>query len=177
MFLKFFIRLGVKQEACRKNLPVGTLFARFAGKMTTMKRIVLLLLAACLALTACSTVRKASQASMEDSDPWTGCSTADITLTMGYPNHITEDGKGGSVLVYESIPDQDSPDYDILDPDASSRNRNYACFFVDEEGTCYRVEANYDLPAAPQSDYSEDRSSLWIDLLITIPLLALSLLL
>ena len=142
-----------------------------------MKRIVLLLLAACLALTACSTVRKASQASMKDSDPWTGCSTADITLTMGYPNHITEDGKGGSVLVYESAPDYNSPDYDILDPAASSRNRKYACFFVNEEGICYQVETNYDLPAAPQLVYSEDRSTIWIDLLITIPLLTISLLL
>ena len=142
-----------------------------------MKRIVLLLLAACLALTACSVTRKVSKASTEDPAPWVGCSTADITEAMGYPNHITEDGKGGSVLVYESAPDYDSPDYDILDPDASSRNRQYACFFVDEEGICYQVETNYELPAAPQLYYSEDRSSIWFDLLITIPLLTLSMLL
>lgn len=145
--------------------------------MTTMKRIVLLVLAACLLLTACSVTRKVSKASTEDPAPWVGCSTADITEAMGYPNHITEDGKGGSVLVYESAPDYDSPDYDILDPDASSRNRQYACFFVDEEGICYQVETNHDLPAAPQLYYSEDRSSIWFDLLITIPLLTLSLLL
>ena len=145
--------------------------------MMKMKRIVLLLLAACLALTACSVTRKVSKASTEDPAPWVGCSTADITEAMGYPNHITEDGKGGSVLVYESAPDYDSPDYDILDPDASSRNRQYACFFVDEEGICYQVETNYELPAAPQLYYSEDRSSIWFDLLITIPLLTLSLLL
>ena len=142
-----------------------------------MKRIVLLLLAACLALTACSVTRKVSKASTEDPAPWVGCSTADITAAMGYPNHITEDGKGGSVLVYESAPDYDSPDYDILDPDASSRNRQYACFFVDEEGICYQVETNHELPAAPQLYYSEDRNSIWFDLLITIPLLTLSLLL
>ena len=175
MFLKKFIVEGVKQETCRKN--VGTVFARLTDKMTTMKRIVLLLLAACLALTACSVTRRVSKASMEDSDPWIGCSTADITQAMGYPNHITEDGKGGSVLVYESAPDSSSPDYDILDPAASLRKRNYACFFVDEEGICYQVETNYDLPAAPRLDYSEERSTLWIDLLITIPLLTLSLLL
>ena len=144
--------------------------------MTTMKRIVLLLLAACLALTACSVTRRVSKASMEDSDPWTGCSTADITQAMGYPNHITEDGKGGSVLVYESAPDYDSPDFDILDPEASSRKRQYACFFVDEVGTCYRVETNYTLPA-PRLDDSEGRSTIWFDLLITIPLLTISLLL
>ena len=142
-----------------------------------MKRIVFLLLAAFLALTACSTARKASQASMEDPAPWVGYSTYYITEAMGYPNHITEDGKGGSVLVYESAPDYNSPDYDILDPAASSRNRKYACFFVDEEGICYQVETNYDLPAAPQLVYSEDRSTIWIDLLITIPLLTISLLL
>jgi len=145
--------------------------------MTMMKRIVFLLLAACLALTACSVTSRVSRPSMEDSDPWIGCSTADITQEMGYPNHITEDGKGGSVLVYESAPDYNSPDYDILDPAASSRNRKYACFFVDEEGICYQVETNYDLPAAPQLVYSEDRSTIWIDLLITIPLLTISLLL
>ena len=145
--------------------------------MTTMNRIVFLLLAACLALTACSTARKVSKASVEDPGPWVGYSTADITQAMGYPDHITEDGKGGSVLVYESAPDRDSPDYDILDPDASSRNRKYACFFVDEEGICYRAEANHDLPAAPRLDFSEERSTIWLDLLITLPLLALSLLL
>ena len=141
-----------------------------------MKRIVFLLLAAFLALTACSTARKASQASMEDPAPWVGYSTYYITEAMGYPNHITEDGKGGSVLVYESAPDYSSPDYDILNPDASYRNRQYACFYVDEEGVCYRVEANHDLPPAPRSDHSEVRASMWLDLLITIPLLALSLL-
>ena len=145
--------------------------------MTTMNRIVFLLLAACLALTACSTARKVSKALVEDPGPWVGYSTADITQAMGYPDHITEDGKGGSVLVYESAPDRDSPDYDILDPDASSRNRKYACFFVDEEGICYRAEANHDLPAAPRLDFSEERSTIWLDLLITLPLLALSLLL
>ena len=63
--------------------------------MMKMKRFVLLLLAACLALTACSVTRKVSKASTDDPDPWVGCSTADITEAMGYPNHITEDGKGG----------------------------------------------------------------------------------
>ena len=144
--------------------------------MTTMKRFFLLLLAAGLASTACSVTSRVSQASTEDTDPWIGCSTAVITQAMGYPNHITEDGKGGSVLVYESAPGYDSPDYDILNPDTSSRNRKYACFFVDEEGTCYGLETNYDLPA-PRSVYPEEHSSFWIDFLITIPLLTLSLLL
>ena len=161
----------------RPQRCVGTFFARFSAKMMTMKRIVLLLLAACLTLTACSVTRKVSKASTEESDTWVGFSTADITYAMGYPNHITEDGKGGSVLVYESTPDYDSPDFDILDPDASSRKRQYACFYVDEEGTCYRVESNYDLPAAPQLVDSEEPSTVWIDLLITIPLLTLSLIL
>lgn len=142
-----------------------------------MKRIVLLLLAGCLALTACSVTRRVSKASTEDPEPWIGCWTADITQAMGYPNHITEDGKGGSVLVYESAPDPGSPDYDILDPEVSSQKRKYACFFVDEEGICYRVEANHALPAAPQLIGPKERSTIWIDLMITIPLLTLSLIL
>ena len=142
-----------------------------------MRRIVLLLLAASLALTACSVTRRVSEASTEETDPWIGCSAFDIMKVMDNPNYITEDGKGGSVLVYESTPDSSSPDYDILDPDVAARTRKYACFFVDEEGVCYRVEANYDLPAAPQMLYSGQRSTLWIDLLITIPLLTLSLVL
>ena len=145
--------------------------------MMTMKRIVLLLVAACLALTACSVTRRVSNASTEDPDSWVGYETAVITEVMGYPNHITEDGKGGSVLVYESAPDYDSPDFDILDPEASSRKRNYACFYVDEVGTCYRVETNYDLPAAPELVDSDEFSTIWLDLLITIPLLTLSLIL
>lgn len=145
--------------------------------MTKMKRIVLLLLAAGLALTACSTARKVSKATLEDPAPWVGYSTYYITQAMGFPNHITDDGKGGSVLVYESTPDYDSPDYDILNPDVSARKRQYACFYVDEEGVCYRVEANHDLPAAPRLEDSVDRHSFWVDLLITLPLLTLSLLL
>ena len=145
--------------------------------MTTMKRNVLLLLAACLAWTACSTARKVSKASLEDSAPWVGYSTYHITEAMGFPNHITDDGKGGSVLVYESAPDYDSPDYDILNPDVSSRKRQYACFYVDEEGVCYQVEANHSLPAPPRLDSLADRRSIWLDLLITLPVLTLSLLL
>ena len=142
-----------------------------------MRRIVLLLLAASLALTACSVTRRVSEASTEETDPWIGCSAFDIMKVMDNPNYITEDGKGGSVLVYESTPDYDSPDFDILDPNASSRDRKYACFFLDDEGTCYRVETNYDLPPAPQFISLDERSSVWIDLLITIPLLTVSVLL
>ena len=142
-----------------------------------MRNRLLVFLCIVLALTACSVTRQVSKASTEDSDSWVGRFTADITQAMGYPNHITEDGKGGSVLVYESAPDYNSPDYDILDPAASSRKRNYACFYVDEEGTCYQVETNYALPSAPQLVYSDNRGTIWIDLLITIPLLTLSLLL
>lgn len=142
-----------------------------------MKRIVLLLLAACLALTACSVTRHVSKTAMEDSDSWVGCETADITEAMGYPNHITEDGKGGCVLVYESAPDYDSPDFDILDPDAPLRKRQYACFYVDEFGTCYRVETNRDLPAAPRHETSGDSSEFWIDLLFALPVLVITIIL
>ena len=155
----------------------GTFFARFTCKMTKMRRIVFLLLAAGLALTACSTSRRVSRATLEDPAPWVGYSTYYITQAMGFPNHITEDGKDGSVLVYESTPDYDSPDYDILNPDVSARKRQYACFYVDQEGVCYRVETNHALPAPPRLDDSPDRGSIWLDLLITLPVLALSLLL
>ena len=138
-----------------------------------MKRFFLLLLAV-IAVTACGASRRVSADPMQ---PWTGRSTADILTTMGDPDRIDTDGKGGSVLVYESTPDYDSPDYDILDPDANAKlTRRYAKFYLDDEGICYRVDTNRNLPA-PRRAYVEDSGEVWVDILIYLPLLLIGILL
>lgn len=144
-------------------------------KTKTMRRF-FFLLAAVAALSACSTVFRVSKETAPSS-PWVGNTTVQILNAMGDPVRIDGDGKGGSVLVYESTPDYNSPDYDILDPDASARTRKYAYFYLDDEGTCYRVDTNRSLPAAPRQAYYDTDDSIWFDVLISVPLLLLSLLL
>ncbi|MBQ3440441.1 MAG: hypothetical protein IJG35_10745 [Bacteroidales bacterium] len=113
-----------------------------------MKRVFFLILSAILALTSCSTARRVSSDPVQ---PWVGCTTEEIIKAMGDPSRIDSDGKGGSVIVYESEPGYDDPNYDILDPEASKRPRQYARFYLDSEGICYHVDTNRPLPAAPSA--------------------------
>ncbi len=129
-----------------------------------MKRIVLLLLAAGLFTTACSTARRVP---VTATPSWVGSTTSDILDRMGDPTRIDADGQGGSVLVYESTPDYSDPKYDILDPEANVPVRRYANFYLDREGVCYKVDTNRDLPYPPRNDYATGDDS-WLDLLLTI---------
>ena len=140
-----------------------------------MKRFFVLVLAACAVFSSCGTARRVST---DPSQPWVGCSTMDILQVMGDPDRIDGDGQGGSILVYESTPDYNSPDYDILDPNAEARRtRRYAKFYLDDEGTCYRVDTNRNLPAPPRSVYSGDHSSIWVDILFYLPFFVIGILL
>lgn len=138
-----------------------------------MKHFILLLSALAL-LTACGTSRRVS--TTDGTPSWEGRTTAEIMQAMGDPDRIDSDGKGGSILVYESAPDYDSPDYDILDPAASARPRRYANFYLDREGACYQVDTNRNLPAPPRSSYSGPRSTFWIEILYWLPLVAVTIL-
>ena len=137
-----------------------------------MKHFILLLSALAL-LTACGTTRRVSAS--EGTAAWEGRTTSEIMRAMGDPDRIDPDGKGGSILVYESAPDYSSPDYDILDPAASARARRYANFYLSDEGICYRVDTNRNLPAP----YDSYRSFRWlvvpfaVDALVYLPLLIL----
>ena len=115
-----------------------------------MKHFLFLFLSA-VVVTACGTARQVS-ASQTPASSWVGCSTSEILEAMGSPNRIDGDGKDGSILVYESTPDYNDPNYDIFDPQASARTRRYAKFYLDREGVCYYVDANRDLPSAPRGD-------------------------
>ena len=136
-----------------------------------MKHFILLLSALAL-LTACGTSRRVSVS--EGTAAWEGRTTSEIMRAMGDPARIDPDGKGGSILVYESAPDYSSPDYDILAPEAASPRR-YAHFYLDDEGVCYRVDTNRNLPAP----YEAYRSYRWlvvpfaVDALVYLPLLIL----
>lgn len=88
----------------------------------------------------------------------------EIIDKMGDPSRIDEDGRGGSILVYETTPDYDDPSYDILDPNAATAERLYARFYLDREGDCYQVDANCGVPDAPR-DYGDWS---WLDALLLI---------
>ena len=139
-----------------------------------MKHFILLLSALAL-LTACGTSRRVSAS--EGTAAWEGRTTSEIMRAMGDPDRIDPDGKGGSILVYESAPDYSSPDYDILDPAASARARRYANFYLSDEGICYRVDTNRNLPALPALYRSPFRAEVWLDILYYLPLLTLVILL
>ena len=125
-----------------------------------MKRVIFLILSAILALTSCSVTRKVAT---NPAQPWVGSATEDIIKTMGDPSRIDSDGKGGSIIVYESAPNYDDPNYDILDPEASKRPRQYARFYLDNEGFCYQVDTNRPLPAAPSHSPVRVGYSVWFD--------------
>ena len=139
-----------------------------------MKRFILLLLAV-MAVTACGASRRVAA---DPAQPWVGFTTSDILSSLGTPDRIDADGKGGSILVYESTPDYDSPDYDILDPDASAKlTRRYAKFYLNEQGTCYRVDTNRNLPTPRMAYYDDDSGEVWVDILVYLPLLLIGILL
>ena len=138
-----------------------------------MKHFILLLSALAL-LTACGSSRRVSAA--DGTATWEGRTTSEIIQAMGDPDRIDTDGKGGSILVYETAPDYSSPDYDILAPEASVRSRRYAHFYLNDEGRCYRVDTNRSLPM-PYESYHSHRSWLLVpivvDLVVYLPLLTL----
>ena len=138
-----------------------------------MKHFILLLLALAL-LTACGTSRQVSSA--DRTATWEGRTTSEILQVMGDPDRIDSDGHGGSILVYETAPDYTSPDYDILAPEASAHSRRYAIFYLDEEGRCYRVDTNRNLPAPSRYPPSVS-TGFWLDVLYYLPLLTLVILL
>ena len=135
-----------------------------------MKHFILLLAALAL-LTARGSSRRVSAAG--GTEPWVGRETGDILERMGTPDRIDPDGKGGSILVYESAPDYSSPDYDILAPESSARTRRYAHFYLDDEGVCYRVDTNRSLPAPSSLGHTLMLGPLLVDILVYLPLLSL----
>lgn len=135
-----------------------------------MKHFILFLAALAL-LTACGSSRRVSAA--VGTDPWLGRDTEEILDRMGTPDRIDPDGKDGSILVYESAPDYSSPDYDILAPEAEVRPRRYAHFYLDDEGRCYRVDANRTLPAPYSAFRAEVLAEFWLDLLLSLPVLTI----
>lgn len=135
-----------------------------------MKHFILLLSALAL-LTACGTTRRVSAS--EGTAAWEGRTTSEIMRAMGDPDRIDPDGEGGSILVYESAPDYDSPDYDILAPESSARTRRYAHFYLDDEGVCYRVDTNRNLPAPSNLGHTLMLGPVLVDILVYLPLLSL----
>ena len=138
-----------------------------------MKKILIFLFAVVLA-TSCGVSRRVSS---RENLSWVGHPTLEILQAMGNPDRIDNDGKGGSILRYESKPNYEDPSYDILDPDAKPGEGGYAYFYVDREGDCYHVDATRKLPNPSYGFYERSEGELWVDILIYLPLLLIGILL
>lgn len=138
-----------------------------------MKKIFILLFAVVL-VSACGSSRRVST-DMAGRPTWVGSEALDIIKAMGDPDRIDENGRGGSILRYDSTPDYSDPKYDILDPEAAKNARKYAYFYLDEEGVCYSVDTNHSLPAPPSQYSVGSRSSFWLDLLLWTPVILITL--
>ena len=137
-----------------------------------MKKLFLLLLVAALA-TSCVTYR---QVSREANPTWAGRTTTQIIQAMGSPDRIDSDGAGGAILRYESQPNYEDPSYDILNPDPAPTGQGHAYFYMTPEGVCYRVDSDRTLPAPPDKPRSLVVGSIWLDMLVYLPLVLIFLL-
>ena len=137
-----------------------------------MKHFFLLLMTVIL-VSACGSSRRVST-DMAGRPTWVGSEALDIIKAMGNPDRIDEDGRGGSILKYASLPDYDDPKYDILDPNPAPNRPDYAYFYLDEEGVCYRVDTNRNLPAPPNPYPSQVRRAFWLDVLVWAPVLLIT---
>ena len=137
-----------------------------------MKKLFLLLLVAALA-TSCVTYR---QVSREANPTWAGRTTTQIIQAMGSPDRIDSDGAGGAILRYESQPDYEDPSYDILNPEPAPAERGHAYFYMTPEGVCYHVDSDRALPAPPDKPRSVIMGSIWLDMLVYLPLVLIFLL-
>jgi hypothetical protein len=64
-----------------------------------MKTVNILVVALVLLLSGCVSTEELMRKEM---DPWLGRSQHDLYLQLGPPNSITEDGNGGTILIYEN---------------------------------------------------------------------------
>ena len=154
-----------------KTVPFCTFFVHSSA----MKHFFLLLMTVIL-VSACGTSRRVSM-DREGRPSWVGYDALTIIKTMGNPDRIDENGRGGSILRYDSAPDYSDPKYDILDPDAAKHAREYAYFYLDDEGTCYSVDTNRNLPTPPGYYSVATHSSFWLDLLVWTPVILITLIL
>ena len=124
----------------------------------TMKRIAKIAAGAALlliSLSSCSTyVSIEPQANKE----WQGKTHAEIIESYGAPDREVSDGAGGKILVYENTYTEIRTDmspmwggvygfyYDVMGPrdlnTTSETHVDYAHFYVDSKGICYKVATN-----------------------------------
>ena len=138
-----------------------------------MKKFFILLFVVVLA-TSCGASRRVSR---YENLSWVGHPTLEILQAMGNPDRIDNDGRDGSILRYEAKPNYEDPSYDILDPDAKPSVGGYAYFYVDREGECYHVDATRKLPNPSYGVDDWYETTLWVDILIYLPLLIIGILL
>ncbi|MBO4924197.1 MAG: hypothetical protein J5382_08755 [Bacteroidales bacterium] len=105
-----------------------------------MKRFIniLLLLAALAAGAVSCTVPRYVSAEPAFNDEWVGRSYSEIVQTFGAPDREVSDGQGGSIVVYEGGITEYLGSY-YPGPTIIRRGENYMQYFVDEDGTCYKV--------------------------------------
>ena len=107
-----------------------------------MKRYILLLAVALMAVVSCSTPRLVSN-QLNLQAEWIGRSHADIVRTFGAPTREVSDGADGQILVYESFYTTHSTDEFMGDfTTTSTEHRDFKEFYIRANGRCYDVRTN-----------------------------------
>ncbi|MBO7118255.1 MAG: hypothetical protein J6V81_06235 [Bacteroidales bacterium] len=107
-----------------------------------MKRYIMMFLAVIFSATSCTTFSYVSNRSSLQSE-WEGRSHADIVQNFGAPSREVSDGAGGQILVYEDFYTTHSTDEFMGDYTTTIReNRDFMEFYLDPEGSCYKVRTN-----------------------------------
>ena len=108
-----------------------------------MKRV-LMLLAAVMALSSCSTAVKYISLEQSYNDQWAGRSHADIVAEFGAPDRVESDGLNGSILVYETITtvSEVREKYSGVYNRTEKSEKEFTHFFIGEDSRCYTVKSN-----------------------------------
>lgn len=105
------------------------------------------------AMTSCGTARRLEQLPTEEEEltqRWAGKEYSDIVQEYGEPDHVTSDGKDGSLLIYEDFATVMETEKSLVFNDDYTttvrEKRSYTHFFLDQEGFCYLVKTNRYVP-------------------------------
>jgi len=137
-----------------------------------MKKVIIsfaLAALAALAFSSCSNVKYVSVEPFANAY-WVGRTHAEIVQTYGAPTRETSDGQSGKILIYEETKttvntySTDTPVYGgfygfyyhMSGPVHTNTEVNtetdYAHFFVNDKGVCYKVSTNLTRPEEPKED-------------------------
>ena len=125
---------------------------RFHKKSITMKKYLILLLAATLCAASCTVTRYVSMQPRLEAE-WIGRSHADIVRGFGAPTREVSDGEDGLILVYEETYSTHETEHRGSTVTTTSKDhRTFKEFSLDAAGKCYDVRTNEQIENGKEFD-------------------------